>query len=125
MNRKTFIKKTAGVILVTLPAYSLLSCSNDDSANGDPGLDPVQRDCAANGADAIAISSNHGHTLTVPREDIEAGVEKEYSIRGGSGHSHSVRLTSTHFATLRQNNQVMVESSRDSLHRHDVTVACA
>ncbi|MCL6266163.1 hypothetical protein [Flagellimonas myxillae] len=125
MTRKTFIKKTTGALLVSIPAYSLLACSNDDSANGDPNLDPNQRDCAANGASAVTISSNHGHTLTVSKEDVEAGVEKQYSIQGGSGHNHTIRLTEDHFASLRQNNQITVESSQNSLHRHDVTVACA
>nr|WP_299381793.1 hypothetical protein [Allomuricauda sp.] len=125
MDRKTFIKKTTGALLVSIPAYSILACSKDDSANGDPNLDPNQRDCTENGANAIAISSNHGHTLIVSKEDIEAGEEKTYSIQGGSGHNHTVRLTTSHFESLRQNNQITVESSQNSLHRHDVTVACA
>ena len=125
MKRKTFIQKTIGATLLAIPAYSFISCSNDDSANGDPDLDPNQRDCGENGANAITISSNHGHTLTVPKEDIEAGTTKSYSIRGGSGHDHTIQLTEADFAMLRQNNQITKESTTGSLHRHDVTVACA
>ncbi|WP_097045204.1 hypothetical protein [Flagellimonas pacifica] len=125
MNRKTFIKKTTGALLVALPAYSILSCSNDDSTNGNPDIDPSARDCTANGANAITISRNHGHTLIVPKADIDAGVAKEYSIQGGSGHNHNVNLTADHFAALKANNQITVESTSGSAHRHDVTVACA
>ena len=130
MNRKTFIKKTTGALLISIPAYSLLSCSSDNSSDdngtdGDQNLNPSQRDCGTNGASAITISSNHGHDLTVSKEDVEAGTEKEYSIQGGSGHNHIVRLTEEHFASLRQNNQITVESTQNGQHRHDVTVACA
>ncbi|MFS4455571.1 hypothetical protein [Maribacter sp. 2304DJ31-5] len=125
MNRKTFIKKAAGTLLIGIPAISLLGCSNDDSANGDPTIDPEQRDCAENGANATAISNNHGHTLTVSKEDIEAGVEKTYSIQGGSGHNHDITLTAENFTTLKSAKTIQVESSRGNSHRHDVTVSCA
>lgn len=125
MNRKSFIKKSVGALIVAVPAYSVLSCSNDDSANGDPNIDPSARDCSENGANAISITSNHGHTLIVSKEDVAAGVEKEYSIQGGSGHDHKVKLTTTHFATLQNDNQITVESTTGNAHRHDVTVACA
>ncbi len=125
MNRKSFIKKSVGALLVAVPTYSALSCSNDDSANGDPNIDPSARDCFENGANAITITSNHGHTLIVSKADVAAGVEKEYSIQGGSGHDHKVKLTTTHFATLQNNNQITIESTTGNAHRHDVTVACA
>lgn len=125
MNRKTFIKKSVGALLVAIPAYGLISCSGDDTANGDPNLDPDQADCLANGANAQSISSNHGHTLIVSKEDIEAGVEKSYSIQGSSGHGHDIVLSSSDFTKLKNKEQVVVESSRGNSHRHNVTVSCA
>ncbi len=125
MNRKTFIKKTVGAMLVAIPAYSLIACSNDDTANGDPNIDIATTDCLANGANATAISSNHGHTLVVSSADIEAGTERSYSIQGSSGHNHNITLTAANFNTLRTAKTMRVESSRDSSHRHDVTVSCA
>jgi len=125
MNRKTFIKKSAGAALITLPLYGLVSCNNDDSANGDPNADPDSTDCLDNGANATAISSNHGHTLVVAKADIDAGVEKSYAIQGSSGHNHTIVLSSTNFETLKSEKTLKVESSRDSSHRHDVTVSCA
>lgn len=125
MDRKAFIKKTIGTVLVSLPVISLIGCSSDDTANGDPNIDPDATDCLANGANATAISSNHGHTLVVSKSDIDAGTQKSYSIQGSSGHNHSITLTSANFNTLKTAKSISVESSRDSSHRHDVTVSCA
>ncbi|MEO9511571.1 MAG: hypothetical protein ABJN84_16215 [Flavobacteriaceae bacterium] len=125
MKRKIFIKKALGAVLIGVPLVSYIACSKDDSANGDPDLDSGERDCISNGANAISISSNHGHTLTVSKEDIDAGVAKTYSIQGSSGHDHVVGLTEDNFASLKANGQIVVESTTGSSHRHDVTVACA
>lgn len=125
MDRKGFIKKTVGAVLVSLPVISLIGCSSDDTANGDPNIDLDTADCLTNGANATAISSNHGHTLVVSKADIDAGSQKSYSIRGSAGHNHTIALTSANFNTLKTAKSISVESSRDSSHRHDVTVSCA
>ena len=125
MNRKTFIKRAASAALVAIPAYSMVSCSNDDSTNVAPPDDPTVADCLTNGANATAISSNHGHSLTVSKEDIDAGVDKTYSIQGSSGHNHTIVVSSDNFNTLKSSKTIKIESSRDSSHRHDVTVSCA
>jgi len=125
MDRKTFLKKTAQAALIGIPAVSILACSNDDTANGDPNLDPDQADCLANGANASAISNNHGHTLIVSRADIDAGTEKSYAIQGSSGHNHTITLSAANFTELITAKSIVVESSRDNSHRHDVTVSCA
>lgn len=125
MNRKAFIKKTVGAAVLVVPVYSLMNCSNDDSTNVEVVDDPEASDCLANGANATAITSNHGHTLSVSKADIDAGVEKSYSIQGSSGHNHTVVVTSDNFNTLKTSKTLKIESSRDSSHRHDVTVTCA
>ncbi len=125
MDRKTFIKRTTGAALLAIPAYALLGCSNDDTTNVPEPENPSSTDCLANGANATSISSNHGHTLAVSKDDIEAGVAKTYSIQGTSGHNHSVSLTAANFETLKSTKTLVIESSRDSSHRHDVTVSCA
>jgi len=103
----------------------LLSCSNDDSANGDPDLDPDQADCLANGADAKSISSNHGHTLVVSKEDVDAGTDKAYSIQGTSGHDHEIIITAANFTSLKSKQSITIESTTGASHRHDVTISCA
>jgi len=125
MKRKEFIQKSIGAVLVAVPTYSMVSCSKDDSANGDPDLDPEQSDCLANGADAKSISSNHGHTLVVSKADIDAGADKAYSIQGTSGHDHEIIITAANFADLKNKQSLVVESTTGASHRHDVTISCA
>jgi len=125
MNRKTFLKKSTVAALVAIPAYSLIGCSNDDSTGVAPVEDPDASDCLVNGANATAITSNHGHTLNVSSADIEAGTDKTYSIQGTSGHNHTIVVTEANFNTLKTAKSIRIESSRDSSHRHDVTVSCA
>jgi len=125
MKRKEFIQKSIGAVLVAVPAFSVVSCSKDDTANGDANIDPDQADCLANGADAKSISSNHGHTLTVSKEDIDAGLEKAYSIQGSSGHDHGIVITAANFTSLKSKQSIVIESTTGASHRHDVTVSCA
>lgn len=125
MNRMTFIKRTVGAMMIAVPTYGLVSCSGDDSTDVTPVEDPENSDCLANGANATAISSNHGHTLAVAKADIDAGLEKTYSIQGSSGHNHTIVVSSANFETLKSSKTIQIESSRDNSHRHDVTVTCA
>jgi hypothetical protein len=126
MDRKTFIEKTAGAMLVAIPAYSLLGCSSSDDGGGEtPTPNPNgDANCTANGT-SIAIGGNHGHTLEVSKADVTAGNEKTYSIQGSSLHNHSVTLTSANFTSLQSNSSISVTSSSDASHTHSVQVSCA
>jgi len=123
MERKTFLKRLGGAVLVTLPLMNLVSCSgSDDSGGGNQG---TTRDCLDNGARNGNITQNHGHTLTVPKSDIEAGTQKTYTIQGSSQHTHNITISADDFATLRDNQQVVVNSTNNESHTHSVTVVCA
>jgi hypothetical protein len=125
MDRKTFIQKTAGAMLIALPAYSLLGCSSSDDGGETPTPDPNgNADCTANGT-AVSIGGNHGHTLAVSKADVTAGNEKTYTIQGSSLHNHSVTLTSANFTSLQGNSSISVTSSSDASHTHSVQVSCA
>ena len=124
MDRKTFIKKTAGALLVVAPAYALLSCSSSSDDSGSNNNNNSTPDCLENGTQS-SISSNHGHSLTVSKADVTSGVEKTYNIDGSSGHSHSVTVTGANFATLQGNQQIIVSSTTGNGHNHSVTVSCA
>ncbi len=71
------------------------------------------------------ISSNHGHTLTVPRADVDAGTARDYDIRGSAGHTHTVSLSAADFTLLQTTGSVIVTSSSGAGHDHMVTVNCA
>ena len=129
MDRKTFILKTSGILLLSIPTYSLLGCSSSGDDGGSPNPSPNPNpspmgNCVQNGTNT-SISANHGHTLSVSKEDVDAAVEKTYSIQGSSVHSHNVTLTPSQFNTLKSNNQISVVSTSADAHNHNVTVSCA
>jgi hypothetical protein len=71
------------------------------------------------------ISGNHGHVLMVTKEDVAAAVEKAYDIRGSSPHGHTVTVSHEMFQQLTDNHAVMVTSSVNDGHSHDIMIACA
>ena len=131
MKRKTFIQKTAGALLLAIPAYSLINCSSSDdgdpspNGNGNPSPNPINTgDCSQNGTN-VSIETNHGHVLMVSATDVNAGVSKTYNIQGSANHPHDVIVTAAHFSALKNNTQVTIVSSTDGNHSHTVTVSCA
>lgn len=127
MKRKTFLKKTFGALLLAYPVYSVISCSSSDDSNAN-NPNPPNNDtgnCLQNGATASNINGNHGHSLTVSKADIDAGVEKTYSIQGSANHPHQITVTEAEFNALKSNNQIFVNSTVNSDHTHTVTISCA
>ncbi len=127
MDRKTFIRKTSAGILIGIPTVTLLSCSSSDD-NSNPSTDDDQGsngpNCLENGT-AISISSNHGHSLSVSKEDVAAGTQKTYTLSQGDGHIHEVIISESQFEILQGNNQITAISTSDAGHTHNVRVSCA
>jgi len=128
MRRKTFIKKATGTMLLGIPIYSILSCSGseeDPLPPNTPAPPAVPKDCLGNGT-AASIGSNHGHSVAVSKADVEAAVDKEFSIQGTSGHDHSITVLASHFLTLKTDNTpVAITSTSGNGHTHSVTISCA
>ncbi len=125
MDRKTFIRKTAGALLLVVPAYALLSCSSSsDDSNSNPPPTGGNPDCLANGTTS-SIGTNHGHSIFVSIADVNAGAEKTYDIMGSGNHSHSVTVSAANFNTLKSNQQINITSTNDDDHTHNVTISCA
>lgn len=132
MDRKTFIRTTSAGILLSFPAISLLSCSgSDDDMGTDPSFDPPgdptgSANCLENGTRST-ISANHGHSLTVSKEDVSAGSPKTYTLSQAStdNHIHEVTISESQFNSLKNNNQITATSTDQAGHTHDVTVSCA
>lgn len=120
MDRKSFLKKVSAAFLVGVPLLSLWNCSSNSEDDPTPGS---TASCLDNGT-ASSIGSNHGHTLTVSKEDVTAGTEKTYDITGSSDHPHEVLVTADHFATLKNGTSVTIESTSVFSHTHSVTVSC-
>lgn len=121
MTRKEFLRSIAGACVGAAGVAALAACSDD---GGDPTADAAQRSCTMNGTVAT-IGTNHGHTMTVPKEDVTAGADKTYQIQGSSGHPHSVAITAAMFTMLQNNTAVTATSSSDDGHTHSVTIVCA
>ena len=124
MDRKTFIRKTTGAILLAAPAYVLLNCSSSDDSNSNSPPQGGNPDCLSNGTNS-SIGGNHGHSISVPIADINAGVDKSYNISGSAGHAHNVAVTAANFDALRNNQPVEITSSSGDGHMHNVTIFCA
>ena len=101
--------------------------STDSSSNQQPPPPPPPPpgDCAANGAKAGSISFNHGHLLTVPKDDFSAGIDQTYHIQGNATHDHTITLTAAQLATILADGPVSVTSTVTNDHSHQVAVICA
>ena len=112
---------------LAVPALLLALACSDDPA----GIEPAT--CTTLGP-VVEILDNHlttggDHVLVVPPEDVVDGVERTYDIRGDNvGHTHTVTLTATDFASLLAGETVTVVSSNNGPvgigHDHTVVLSC-
>ncbi|MEP2023790.1 MAG: hypothetical protein ABJH98_03830 [Reichenbachiella sp.] len=142
MDRKSFLIKIGAAFLAGIPLVSLWSCSDnsedddmDDNAEDDEEIDDesdeddtddsddTSTSCVDNGTSS-SISANHGHSLTVSKEDMAAGTAKTYSITGSADHAHDVTVTAENFTSLQSNSSVTIQSTTSG-HSHSVTITCA
>ena len=114
LDRKAFLTGIAGVTVTLI----VMACGGDDSDGGSTG----GGNCA-DGVDA-SITSNHGHELSVPAADFDAGESKTYSIRGTSAHDHSVTLTAQDFTDLKGGKKITKESTNNGGHSHPMQISC-
>lgn len=129
MKRQDFLKRVAVYALLGVPVLSIAnSCTKEETptpSNPTNNTPPSSADCLANGTNST-IGSNHGHSLTVSKDDVNNAIEKTYSIQGSSGHNHQVTITASQFASLKNDNKsISVESTSSSGHTHNITVSCA
>jgi len=125
MKRIDFIKRTAIVATLGLPLVTVLTnCSSEADPNPTTPPPPDPKDCLANGTSS-SIGSNHGHSITVSKNDVESGVEKTYAILGSASHNHDVIITAANFSSLKSNNSIQVTSGSGDGHSHSVSVSCA
>ncbi len=60
----------------------------------------------------VRISSNHGHSLEIPAEDLNSPITKFYDIRGASAdHTHVVGVTADQFRRIKEGQVVAIGSS--------------
>jgi hypothetical protein len=122
MTRKEFLR--LGLTTAAVAACGGSSAGNSTGSGGTPMQQGASGNCLMNGT-AATISGNHGHVLVVSKEDVAAGAQKTYDIRGAADHSHQVTLTSADMAALGENMQAHEASTVALSHSHAITVSCA
>jgi len=118
MTRKQFLAAAAGLVGVAVA----MACDEDsnDTSSGEDGPE----ECSANGEGDLAaeIQTNHGHTLTIPFADVEAGETKTYMLAGP--HEHTVEVDALVFEKLLDTGSATVSSSSADGHKHFVDLSC-
>lgn len=131
MKRREFLVTATQWTLIPLGISWLGACGGGGGGGGYGGGGNNNTSqgghCATNGTTvSIQLLHTPNHTLTIPAEDVVAGVAKTYTLSdNGSGHTHEVTLTEADFASLQSNNGVMEVSTSSAGHTHNVTVNCA
>lgn len=111
MNRRAFLTQTG----IALGSLSILATTKKVFAQEKP------EECKkSNCIIATEISNNHRHEAIIPLEDVLAGEEKSYNIKGASSHPHTLTVTAEHFAALKTEKSIDITSSNDAGHTHIV-----
>jgi hypothetical protein len=108
------------VLVLLVGGVAAAACGGSGSSGGN---------CLADGTNS-QIETNHGHTLSIPVADINAGVDKTYVFGGTADHTHNVTITAAAFASLKQNMGTQTNSTFNTSaiygnHAHTVLVSCA
>jgi hypothetical protein len=111
ITKRSFVRGSVGVCVA---GVMTAACGGDDDDD----------DTSSGGACTTQIASNHGHALTVSAADKMTGAAKEYDIKGSADHSHTVSLSAEDFADLASGTILIMNSSTDAGHEHEVTITC-
>jgi hypothetical protein len=134
ITRREFIESTTVLALAASGAGLLLAACGEDNpstAGAQPGTGQPQPPstqpgrCERDGTMASFNPSGDGHTLSVSREDVTAGVPKSYDVRGSATHTHTVTLTAEDFDSLKRDETIQTRTTVTLGHTHLVTVSCA
>ena len=67
------------------------------------------------------IAANHGHIAVIMGAQITAGSAVSLDIRGTATHTHTVAVSQSDLATLKNRQAVTITSTTDASHSHVVT----
>ncbi|NNK73925.1 MAG: hypothetical protein HKO94_12115 [Flavobacteriaceae bacterium] len=125
MKRNTILRKTAALVFIFAAIVTLNNCTTTDDEFQDVINNPTgSGNCLENGARDSEITGNHGHSVFVSAEDIEAGAEKTYNIQGTGDHNHQITITEADFLALKNNNAVSFLTNQTNGHEHSVSISC-
>ncbi|MCB0834048.1 MAG: hypothetical protein KDC45_11340 [Bacteroidetes bacterium] len=123
---RMFLPLTAFFGLIKVQAGCSADRSDEGVVDGGGDGEPVPQPDCLNAGTNVAIASNHGHTLSISKDDVAAGLSKSYSIQGSAGHNHTVTLAPADFMNLASNLSISVTSSppEGGGHTHKISVSC-
>ena len=128
ISRKTFLSSMAGAT-VTL---WLQGCGGGGGGYGGGSSSPPAGGVTC-GAGASDISANHGHTLVIPKADLDSTTSKTYTLSASvDGHTHTVTFTVAQLTAMKGGGSAVVTSSSTAAtaayggtHDHAVTASVA
>lgn len=120
LTRKTFLVQMVGGSWL----LALGGCGGGGSSYGGGSPTDTTPPAVGGGCSATSISSNHGHTLAIPKADLDSTVAKTYNIQGSANHNHQVTFSPEQLAQLKAGQAVSITSTVDSSHSHSVTENC-
>jgi hypothetical protein len=117
IDRLQFLQLAGGALGAGVAA-AVVACGGNDAAASGPACDT--------NAPHATFSQNHGHDLSVSKEDVKAGVSKTYTTIGTATHTHMVTFSSDEFAKLERGEPAILSATPATTdgHTHEVTVAC-
>jgi hypothetical protein len=124
ISRRSFFTRSLPELSIIAGILAVISACQASEEDDKAESTASGGDCSTNGT-STSIGANHGHELTIPAADVDAGAEKTYNIQGSGGHNHTVTITAAQFTSLQNNEGVSVSSSSASSHAHTITVNCA
>lgn len=128
-KRRTFLQNIFGFsILLSTTGMSIFSgCSGGGGSDAPNTALDDGGSCIVNGTQVeIQVVHSPNHTLLISKDDINAGVQKTFTLENnGSGHVHTVTLSAADFASLRTNTAIQLISTNNAGHTHTVAVGCA
>ncbi len=121
LTRKQFCASMAGAT-VTL---WLQACGGGGGGGGGGSTPPPASTTC--GAGVNNVTGNHGHTLTIPKVDLDSATAKTYGLAAATtdGHIHSVTFSPAQLASMKSGGTVTVTSTTNVGHGHDVTASVA
>jgi hypothetical protein len=121
LTRRALLKLAGGA-----SAAAILGACKDTTTPADaPGLDAPPGCVASDASTEIADNHEHApHTLVVTTEEVQAGIEKTYEIKGTANHNHMITVTADQFAMLMGGGTLMILSTEELDHDHLCTISC-
>jgi hypothetical protein len=100
------------------------SSAVEETSTGDLHSCPGTGYCDPKPEANVGIYDNHGHTISIVNEHIDACEERDYDIQGEADHSHIITLLPGHYGEIDVGGQIMVTSTETKGHTHDLWSDC-